>query len=98
MKLNDEIDVVALQEVRWKGKGEIRKSNFTLYFSGNEEKQGHKGVGFIVSKQFNKSVMGFTPVSDRLCMLKVKGKFHNMLFNNVYAPIEDADDEETCIL
>ena len=26
-----EIDVVDLQEVRWKGKGEIRKPNFTLY-------------------------------------------------------------------
>ena len=40
-----------LQEIHWKGKGMIRKSKFTVYYSGNEDRQGNRGVGFIVSKK-----------------------------------------------
>ena len=45
------MDAVALQEIRCKGKGVIRKSKFTIYYSGNEDRQGNRGVGFIVSKK-----------------------------------------------
>jgi len=45
------IDAVTLQEIHWKGKGTIRKSKFTMYYSGNEDRQGNRGVGFIVSKK-----------------------------------------------
>ena len=45
------MDAVALQEIRWKGKGVIRKSKFTMYYFGNEDRQGNRGVGFIVSKK-----------------------------------------------
>jgi hypothetical protein len=47
--------VVALQEIRWKGRGLIKKSKFNLYHSGNEDRQGNRGVGFIVSKKINRS-------------------------------------------
>ena len=43
------MDVVALQEIRRKGKGSIRKLKFTLHYSGNEDRQGNRGVRFIVS-------------------------------------------------
>jgi exonuclease III len=56
------MDVVALQEIRWKGQGSIRKSKFTIYYSGNEDRQGNQGVGFIVSKKASRSVLGFTPI------------------------------------
>ncbi|GLV41713.1 hypothetical protein CBL_20466 [Carabus blaptoides fortunei] len=41
------VDIVAIQETRWKGQGEIRKSDFMLKYSG-AEKQGQHGVGFII--------------------------------------------------
>jgi len=63
------IDAVTLQEIRWKSKGTIRKSKFTMYYSGNEDRQGNKGVGFIVSKKANKSVLGFSPICERICTL-----------------------------
>ena len=56
------MDAVALQEIHWKGKGTIRKSKFTVYYSGNEDRQGNRGIGFIVSKKANKSVLGFSPI------------------------------------
>jgi hypothetical protein len=87
------MDVVALQEIRWKGKGLIRKSKFSIYCSGNEDKQGNRAVGFIVSKKINRSVLGFLPICDRICTLRIKGKFHNITFVNVYAPTEDTEGE-----
>jgi hypothetical protein len=85
--------VAALQESRWKDKGLIRKSKFNIYYSGNEDNQGNRGVGFIVSKKINRSVLGFSPICDRICTLRLKGKFHNISFVNVYAATEDTEDE-----
>ena len=87
------MDAAALQEICWKGKGTIRKSKFTLYYSGNEDRQGNRGVGFIVSKKANKSVLEFAPICERICTLRIKGKLHNIIFVNVYAPTEDTEDE-----
>lgn len=87
------MDAVALQEIRWKGKGTIKKSKFTMYYSGNEDRQGNRGVGFIVSKKANKSVLEFLSICERIRTLRIKGKLHNIIFVNVYAPTEDTEDE-----
>jgi len=63
------MDVVALQEIRWKGKGSIRKLKFTLHYSGNEDRQGNRRVGFVVSKRASRSVLGFSPICERICTL-----------------------------
>jgi exonuclease III len=63
------MDVTALQEIRWKGNGIIRKLKYVMYYSGNEIRQGNRGVGFIVSKKASKSVLGFSPISERICTL-----------------------------
>jgi len=76
------MDVAALQEIRWKGKGSIRKVKFTLHYCGNG-RQGNGGVGFIVSKKATVSVLGFSPISERICTLQIKDKFHNITFVNV---------------
>jgi endonuclease/exonuclease/phosphatase family metal-dependent hydrolase len=87
------MDVTALQEIHWKGKGIIRKLKYAMYCSGNENRQGNRGVGFIVSKKVSKSVLGFSPISERICTLRIKGKLHNIRFVNVYAPTEETEDE-----
>jgi len=86
------MDVVALQEIRWQGKGSIRKVKFTLHYSGND-RQGNRGVGCIVSEKASRSALRFSPISERICTLRIKGKFHNITFVNVHAPTEDAEDE-----
>jgi exonuclease III len=63
------MDVVALQEIYWKGKGSIRKLKFTLHYSENEDRQGNQGVGFTVSKKGSRSVLGFSHICERICTL-----------------------------
>jgi hypothetical protein len=60
------MEAAALQEIPWKGKGAIREPKCTIYYSGNEDKQDNRGVGFIVSKKVNRSVLGFSPICERI--------------------------------
>jgi exonuclease III len=87
------MDVVALQEIRLKGKGSIRKLKFTLHYSGNYVRQGNRGIGCIVSKKVSRSVAGFSPICDRICTLRIKCKLNNITFVNVYALTEGTEDE-----
>ena len=73
------IEVVALQEIRWKGKGSIRKSKYTLYYSGNVDWQGKQGVCLIMSKKI-KSVLGFLQFSEIIWTLRLKSVFHNITY------------------
>ena len=88
------MEIVALQEIRWKGRGEIHKPTFSVYYSGHETRQGERGVGFIPSKRMRKHIVAFTPISERICTIRIKGKLYNITFINVYAPTKSADEEE----
>lgn len=39
-------------------------------------------------------IIGFMPINERLCILRVKGKFFNMSLINIHAPTEDKVDED----
>lgn len=90
-KLN--VEVVALQEIRWKDSGIISKKEFSLYYSGPELSTGQAGVGFFVKSALQKNVICFQPYNDRICKLRIKGKYNNMSLISVYAPTEDKDIE-----
>ena len=87
-----EIDITAIQKVRWKGSGKINKPKYTVYYSG-AEKQGEHGVGFIITKKFQNYCMGFEPINEGMCKLRIRGKFYNITLISAYAPTEDAQDE-----
>ncbi|XP_037942599.1 importin subunit beta-like [Teleopsis dalmanni] len=71
------VDVLAVQEVRWQGCGEIECNGTKFRFSGDAERSGRSGTGFLLNKRVEKSFLGFRPINDRIC---------------AYAPTEDADD------
>jgi exonuclease III len=37
--------------------------------------------------------MGFDPINERMCKLRIRGKFYNLTLLSAYAPTEDAKDE-----
>jgi len=84
-----EIDITAIQEVRWKGSSKINKPKYMVYYSG-AEKQGEHGVGFTVTKKLQNYCMGFEPINERMCKLWIRGKFYNITLISAYAPTEDA--------
>ena len=87
-------DITAIQETRWKGQGEIKKKEYTVYYSGTENRTGQKGTGFIITGKTRESILGFEPVNERICKIRIKGRFRNITLICVYAPTEDAASEE----
>jgi exonuclease III len=83
--------IVALQEMRWTGKGTLEKYKGTILY-GCDKKKHFLGTGFIVHKKLKHPVTGFSPIIPRLATLKVKG-FLNYSIVNAYAPTEDSEDK-----
>ena len=46
-------------------------------------------MAFVLDGNMKKNVLAFKAVDDRICILRVKTKFHNQTFINVHAPTEE---------
>jgi exonuclease III len=84
--LKTQLQVIALQELRWKGTGQINKPTYTLYYSCNPEKTGHLGTRFMIRSEIKKSILSFEPYNERICKLRIKGKYNNLSIISVHAP------------
>ena len=78
----------ALQEVRWPQDDWI-KENYTLLYSGSKTSKEEHGTGFLITGCATKCILGFEPINERMCKLRMKGKLYNMTIISVYAPTED---------
>ena len=88
-------DITAVQETRWPGKDSMSSRDYMFYYSGKSiDSPREFGTGFIVFGNAKNAVMGFDPVDERLCTLRVRGKFFNYTLINVHAPTEEKDNEE----
>ena len=87
------MDIIALQELRWKGQGIVRdkKQQVDLYYSC-ADKTGMYGCGFAVCGQLRDKVIGWYPINDRMCTIRIQGKFNNYSFICVYAPTDCEKD------
>jgi hypothetical protein len=86
------MDITAVQETRWPGSEILQKRNFCFYYSGDRGRY-RSGTGFIVSKGAMNAVIGWHPINDRLCSLRVRCKYYNVTLINVHAPTEDKSAE-----
>jgi exonuclease III len=91
--LRTQLQIIALQEIRWKGHGQIKNNAYSLYYSCSEQSTGYFGTGFMVKKRIEKNIMCFTPINERICTIRLKGKFHNIALINVHVPTEEKTGE-----
>jgi len=87
------VQIVALQEIRWKGQGQIKKDKYNLYYNCKECQTGQLGTGFLARKEVVKNIMGFKPINERMCKLRLKGKYHNITIINIHTPTKKKDEE-----
>lgn len=85
IKRND-ISVLGISEMRWPKTGKCNVDQYSVYYSGQDTAQHYNGVGFIVDKNVEKSVINFLPISDRVALLQINTRPFKLNLIQVYAP------------
>lgn len=86
------IDILALQETKQKETGISTIKGYNFFNSGGEDR--YLGVGFIVSKEVKESIIDFEAISNRVCKMRIQGKYRKITICNIHAPTEDKDVRE----
>jgi hypothetical protein len=66
--VGSQIQIVAFQELIWNGYGLLKKDKYSIYYSCNPNTKGHAVTGFIIQKAAMRKVLGFEPISVRICI------------------------------
>ncbi|KAK2703032.1 hypothetical protein QYM36_018428 [Artemia franciscana] len=69
-------------------------SGTSLLLSGRTGGTHRQGVGFIFSPTTKKALISFTPVSERIAAIRLKGSVSNLTIIQVYTPDSARSDEE----
>ena len=88
------VDIVGLSETRRPGSGEISSGGYTYYWSGCSNGARLKGVTIGISSRLQSSVVGVTPVDERIMLVRLKHTLGFMSLIAVYAPTEMSEFEE----
>jgi hypothetical protein len=90
----DNLAIAAIQKTRWnKFTPQAFTSNgYKIYTSSLANNHGF-GTVFLVDSKFNHLVINFTPINERLCLIRIKGRFFNYSLINIPAPTNDSEEE-----
>ena len=84
------IGIAAIQEIRWPGTEIMGTGDFTILYSGSMKST--LGTGFVVSKEYNGSIMEFKPINERICILRIRARLFNITLICVHAPTETEEE------
>ena len=86
--------VVGLSKVSRKVVNKIQTTEgHKLYYIGNDNTHIN-GVGFLINSEVTRMVMCFTPINDRIAIIRLHATPFNISIIQVYAPTTDHTDEE----
>ena len=91
MKKN-EVSVVGVSEVGWKGQGEITSGDCTVYYCEGE--RAERDVAIVVHKRILRSAVKKGVCNDRIIATKLKAEPVNVLIVQVYIPTSEYEDNE----
>lgn len=88
------IDIMGLSEVRWSGSGTAKTQNGTLYYSGGDKPKNYYGVGVLLKKGLEESVMDWMPISERVMVVRMYSSHRMVNIVQAYAPTADKSEED----
>lgn len=92
---NYNLDILALNETRWNGFGEIRtQEGNTLLYSGNEDENAdhYAGVGILLSRAAKQALIEWKPINERFLTARFNCKVRKISVIVCYAPIEKTEE------
>lgn len=88
------VDIAGLSETRRPDSGEISDGGYTYYWSGRSDGTRLGGVAIAIASRLQSSVVGVTPVDERIMWVRLKHTLGFMSVVAVYAPTETSTLEE----
>jgi hypothetical protein len=73
-----------------KGSGVLDTGNDKLIYSGNESNSF--GISFLIDRSYKQAAMNFEAADERVCSLRLRGKFNNFAVILVHAPNKEKDN------
>ena len=87
---------MGISETHWTGQGKLQiAEGETIIYSGREDDIHRAGVGKLISQDAAGALIEWTQVSERLIQARFQSRHIKLTVIHVYAPTEDAADEET---
>ena len=87
------LGILGIAECRWTGQGQtITKDGHLILYSGHESQHMY-GVAIIIQKRHVKSLIDWTPISDRLIKARFQSKHSKLTVIQCYAPTNDKEEE-----
>ena len=87
------LDVLLLTETHWPGTEVMTLDNGHLFInSGRADGLRRQGVGLVLSKSVKKSLISYSPFSERIMAARLHTKHVNISLVIAYAPTNDKDD------
>ncbi|XP_037783690.1 craniofacial development protein 2-like [Penaeus monodon] len=86
------VNILGICETRWTGSGEFNSDNFRVLYLGGVKHE--RGVAMILDRESTKSLLGWWALSDRVMLIKLKGKQIDLSIIQVYAPTTASCEEE----
>ena len=77
----NKVSLLGVSEVRWKGQGEIRSHDYTVYYSGGE--RAEKVVAILVHKSIERSVVLKIVYNERIIAIILQAELINILMMQV---------------
>jgi exonuclease III len=88
------IEIAAIQEMKWnKLTPQAFKSNGYNIYTSSLANNLESGTAFLMDSKFNHMVKNFTPINERLCVIRIKGRFFNYSLINIHSPTNDSEEE-----
>jgi hypothetical protein len=72
------MDVCAVQEIRWPGKGTVIKKNFMNLYSGHKSDKRELPTGLCIYAHNVHNLLDIAPVNERICKIRVLHKYYNL--------------------
>lgn len=80
-----------MAETKWTESGIVEMRFYTVLRSPNDSGRHEFEVTSIVNNRIKESILDFTPINGRMCILRLKTRFFNLSITNVHAETEDKD-------
>ena len=88
------ITKLGISETNWNGSGSFKTNHKQMViYSGKEDNHSHR-VAVIMGKKASDSLIGYSPITDRILKVRLQAKPHNISILQCNAPTSPASDEQ----